>query len=285
MGKITRAYQKIFGGTGTTSDFGEFGSLATGAPTTTKDPATIQSLAAWLAGWAQATVGALIPPYQDMNSVHYLAFYQICYILQMGIAEWDSQTVYYIGSVAQYNGQFYVSIQDNNTNQEPDIEPSYWQNGIPGAEITGVVKQYAGVVAPNGYFICDGSAVSRSTYASLFAVVGTIYGIGDGTTTFNIPDMRTRVPVGYKASDPNFGTLGNTGGETTHLLTASESGLPAHAHSITSFSSGGGNSGQLLHQNTSPENLLSTNANVAANASAAHNNLQPYIVLNSIIKY
>ena len=109
MTKITRATQTIFGGTGVTSDFGEFGSLAASAPVTTKNPATIQSLPAWLAGWAAATIGTLIPAYQDMNSVHFLAFYQICYILQMGISEYDAGTSYYTNSVCQFNGQFYIS--------------------------------------------------------------------------------------------------------------------------------------------------------------------------------
>lgn len=278
MSKITRAYQKIFGGTGTTSDFGEFGSLAAGSPTTTKDPSQIQSLAAWLGGWAQATIGTLIPAYQDMNSVHYLAFYQICYLLQMGIAEWDNQTSYYIGSVIQYNGLFYVSLQDANVNEEPDMQPSFWQQGLPGAEITGVIKQYAGVTAPSGYFICDGTAKSRTTYAGLFAVIGTIYGIGDGTTTFNIPDLRTRVAAGYSSGDDTFGTLGNSGGEKKHQLTVDE--LASHNHSV-----GVGintNAGNLAQQTNNNNNSFSTGS---TGGDVPHNNLQPYLTLNQIIKY
>lgn len=127
MAKITRAYQKIFGGTGTTSDFGEFGSLAAGTPTTTKDPATIQSLGAWLGGWAEATIGILIPAYQDMNSVHYLAFYQICYILQMGISEYDASTSYYIGSFVQYNTLTYQSLVDDNVGNQPNTSAADWK--------------------------------------------------------------------------------------------------------------------------------------------------------------
>lgn len=282
MSKINRAYQKIFGGTGVTSDFGEFGSLAAGTPTTTKDPATIQSLAAWLGGWAQATIGSLIPPYQDMNSVHYLAFYQICYLLQMGIAEWDNQTEYCINSIVQYNNLIYTSLVNTNINQEPDTQPASWQQGLPGGETVGVVKQFAGVTAPNGYFLCDGSPVSRTTYANLFSVIGTIYGIGDGSTTFNIPDLRTRVAVGYKSGDANFGTLGNTGGEVTHILTVPE--MPSHAHELEfsrEFSStspapslGGDGILNLTDFVTTPQG-----------GGGAHNNLQPFIVLNSIIKY
>lgn len=289
MSKITRAYQKIFGGTGVTSDFGKFGSLAISDPTTTKDPATIQSLPAWLGGWAQATIGALIPAYQDMNSINYLSFYQICYLLQMGIAEWDNQTSYYIGSIVQYNGLLYTSLQDDSVNQEPDTQTSYWQQGLPGAEITGVIKQFAGVIAPAGYFICDGAAKNRSTYAGLFAVCGTIYGIGDGSTTFNIPDLREKIPVGYKSGDSDFGTLGQTGGEKTHLLTSSESGSPAHTHVEQSLD-GGSNIGYGVQGNpgagnTVREGYVSTKANSPADAASAHNNLQPYLTLNNIIKY
>ncbi len=276
MSKITRAYQKLFGGTGVESDFGEFGSLAASSPTTTKDPATIQSLAAWGLGWAAATIGALIPAYQDMNSVQYLTFYQICYLLQMGVAEWDSQTSYYINSVAQYNGLFYTSLQDDNVNQQPDTQPAYWQQGLPGAETVGVIKQFAGVAAPAGYFLCDGSAKSRSTYANLFAVIGTIYGIGDGTTTFNIPDLRTRVPVGYKASDDTFGTLGNTGGEKTHTLTVPE--MPAHTHPLNT--AGGRGLGYTDNGFDTPSGVTGSTG-----GGTPHNNLQPYLVLNNIIKY
>lgn len=281
MSKINRAFQKVFGGTGVTSDFGEFGSLALGTPTTTKDPATIQSLPAWGGGWAQATIGTLIPAYQDMNSVHFLAFYQLCYLLQMGIPEWDNQTPYYISSIVQYNGLLYTSLQDNSINQEPDTQTAFWQQGLPSAEVTGVIKQFAGVTAPGGYFICDGSARSRTTYAGLFAVVGTIYGIGDGSTTFNIPDLRTRVPVGYQSGDDTFGTLGNNGGEKKHLLTSAESGLPSHTH--TYFGApGSGTNGRGSDGEANPG---TTGANSAQDASLPHNNLQPYLTINHIIKY
>lgn len=72
------------------------------------------------------------------------------------------------------------------------IEASHYDTIVP----IGVVLPYAGSSAPTGFFLCDGSAKSRTTYASLFAIIGTTFGSGDGSTTFNIPDMRSRVPVG-----------------------------------------------------------------------------------------
>jgi hypothetical protein len=148
MSKIVRATQTIFGGTGVTSDFGEFGSLAAGTPTTTKNPATIQSLPAWLAGWAAATIGTLIPAYQDMNAVHYLAFYQICYLLQMGIAEYDTGTTYYTNSIVQYNGVLYQSLIDTNLNNEPDTSPSDWQC-ISSSIYGGTVASASSMMLPN----------------------------------------------------------------------------------------------------------------------------------------
>lgn len=279
MAKIVRATQTIFGGTGSTSNFGQFGSLAAMSPVTTKTPSVIQQLSAWLAGWQAATIGTLIPAYQDMNSVCYLAFYQICYILQMGVAEWDSGTIYYVNSVAQFSGQFYVSLVDNNLNNEPDTSPTQWQSGLPGAEITGVIKQFAGVISPSGYFICDGSAISRTTYAALFTVCGTNYGAGDGMTTFNIPDLRTRVPVGYQSGDANFGTLGNSGGEVSHTLTIPE--IPAHAHQVvTSFGAG---SSAIVQQSVAQASTAESTSSIGGNGS--HNNLQPYLTINHIIKY
>lgn len=68
--------------------------------------------------------------------------------------------------------------------------------------------------------MCDGSAVSRTTYATLFTAIGTAYGTGDGSTTFNIPDLRGRIAVGKNAA--TFSTLGATGGEETHTLTTPE---------------------------------------------------------------
>lgn len=103
---------------------------------------------------------------------------------------------------------------------------------------TGIMQQFAGATAPIGWLLCDGAAVSRTSYASLFAVVGTTYGAGDGSTTFNVPNMKDRVPVGAGTSH----TLGATGGAAaqtpagsvsvanTSLTTAQ---LPAHNHGIS----------------------------------------------------
>jgi microcystin-dependent protein len=98
----------------------------------------------------------------------------------------------------------------------------------------GAVLPFAGGAAPTGWLLCDGSAVSRTTYASLFAVIGSTFGVGDGSTTFNIPDMRGRVPVGKNSG--TFNTLGGTGGEETHVNTVNE--MPSHTHTESAVSAG-----------------------------------------------
>jgi microcystin-dependent protein len=102
-------------------------------------------------------------------------------------------------------------------------------DGDAGAP-TGAVFPYAGSDAPSGYLLCDGSAVSRTTYADLFAVCGTTYGSGDGSSTFNVPDLRAAFAAGYKSGDANFGTLGGVGGGTAHTHGVGSFAGPAHTH-------------------------------------------------------
>lgn len=94
------------------------------------------------------------------------------------------------------------------------------------AEPAGIVMPFAGTVEPQGYLFCDGSAVSRDTYAALFAVIGTTYGAGDGSTTFNLPDLTGRVVIGVSGAH----ALGTTGGEASHALLAAE--MPEHHHEV-----------------------------------------------------
>jgi microcystin-dependent protein len=90
---------------------------------------------------------------------------------------------------------------------------------------TGQITAFGGASAPTGWLLCDGTAVSRTTYAALFAVLGTTYGAGNGTTTFNVPDLRQRFAMG-KAASGTGATLGGTGGTVDHVhaLNTSSSG-------------------------------------------------------------
>lgn len=91
-----------------------------------------------------------------------------------------------------------------------------------------MVAAFAGASAPGGWLLCDGSAVSRATYAALFAVIGTTYGAGNGSTTFNVPDLRGRAIYGVGPGTPGVASLGATEGQGNVALRG-----PHHGHSIS----------------------------------------------------
>ena len=102
--------------------------------------------------------------------------------------------------------------------------------GGGGVIPTGIIQMFGGTTPPTGFLLCDGSLISRATYATLFGVIGTAYGAGDGSTTFKLPDLRQRFPLG-KAASGTGAVLGVTGGEIDH----DHSG-PSHTHSGPSHS-------------------------------------------------
>ncbi len=121
----------------------------------------------------------------------------------------------------------------------------------------GSVSIYSGSTSPSGWLLCDGSAISRSTYSRLFAIVGTTYGTGNGTTTFNLPNLQERLPLGKGGST----NLGNTGGSNTVTLSVDQ--LPSHTHTGTTATNGshthsGSTSTDGLHSHSSNANGGST---------------------------
>jgi microcystin-dependent protein len=148
---------------------------------------------------------------------------------------------------------------------------------ISGASLTGIVAIETGSIltwsnstVPSGFLECDGSAVSRTTYAGLFAVISTDYGSGDGSTTFNLPNLQDSVQVGVSSSKAVASTGGNSSVTPTgtltvnnHTLTISE--LPSHAHDVTSNPhTGGGNSGDrpVAGNNGYPNNGIGATSHV-----------------------
>ena len=143
--------------------------------------------------------------------------------------------------------------------------------------------------APSGYLLEDGSAISRSTYADLFAVIGTTYGAGNGSTTFNLPDSRGRVGVNLNSSDVEFDTIGEKYGEKAHTLTVAE--IPSHTHQVPYLASGDvsdylGGSGASYGLSTSYASKSGAyNLLEPVGSGGTHNNIQPSIVRTFAIKY
>lgn len=104
-------------------------------------------------------------------------------------------------------------------------------SGDGTGRFSGEISLYAGNVPPPGWLVCNGAALNRNVYAGLFAAIGVQYGAGDGSTTFNLPDITSRFPVGVSGSFPR----GGKGGKTTLTLTTAN--MPEHSHTIASSGS------------------------------------------------
>ena len=149
--------------------------------------------------------------------------------------------------------------------------------GSPGLSVlpVGCVIPFAGSEAPEGFLRCDGAAVSRETFADLFGVLGTVYGAGDGATTFHVPDLRGRMVLG---TGPGR-ALGAQGGEASHRLTLEE--IPSHAHGVTDYAGVNTTSPRINSQVGFGEAGRSTSA---VGGGKAHNNLPPFVALHFLIK-
>lgn len=128
MSKITRVTQKIFGSSAGFQQVAQFGSLAASAPTFSTDPAVIQSLSNYLGGWFSAVLGGNSPAIEDMNALCYLYAYQLAYLMQEGVPEWDSGTTYYKGSIVSSGGQIpilFSSQTDSNLNNAVTVQSAW----------------------------------------------------------------------------------------------------------------------------------------------------------------
>lgn len=172
---------------------------------------------------------------------------------------------------------------------EDGIAEAWEHGGGSGAGETlriGTILPYTGSDSelPTGYMLCDGAELSRTDYSDLFAVIGTSFGAGNGSSTFNLPNLKGKVLTGLDSNDEDFASMGATGGEKEHTLTIEE--MPSHKHTwtlganvvanatatsaVTNFNSTSGGLGVATMNNTG--------------GGEAHNILQPYVVVNYIIK-
>lgn len=146
-----------------------------------------------------------------------------------------------------------------------------WTSAAASTLPAGIIVPYGGTSAPATWLLCDGALVSRTTYATLYAAVGTSYGVGDGSTTFGLPDLRGRLVVG-KGSHVDVDTLGDNDG------VAEASRRPKHSHTVNSHGHeiGGGAYGGT---GTSPHDKQQTNASPGTDSQGPS-----YLVVNYIVK-
>lgn len=169
--------------------------------------------------------------------------------------------------------------------------------GIPSGEkielyydtlALGSIVLFPGSKLPEGYMFCNGQELNRVTYKELFNVIGTSYGEGDGETTFNLPNYNGRVPVGLDTNDEEFNTLGKKTGEKEHTLTVNE--MPSHDHTFAQRIlawDAGWESGVSQASYTGSIQWQGFNQNASMNTAGGdqpHNNIQPSLVSNYIIK-
>jgi hypothetical protein len=133
MAKITRVTQKQFATGAGIDEITVFGSLAAGSLAYSVNPATIQSLSEWVDGWFSAVLDENSPAIEDMNAMFFVICYQLAYLMQAGIPEWDAGTTYYIGSLVNSGGVVYTSIADNNLNHAV-TNASFWRTQVAGSQ-------------------------------------------------------------------------------------------------------------------------------------------------------
>lgn len=151
---------------------------------------------------------------------------------------------------------------------------------------TGSILWFAGDLIPAGYVECDGRAISRTQFNRLFSVLDTKFGVGDGATTFNVPDLRGRFVLGRdnmggtsadRVTAPEADSLGAGAGEDKVTLSVAQ--LPSHTHSYVVASSAGSG----MNFNGSGDGNLST-VTGSTGGNQPHNNMPPFITLKAIIK-
>ena len=235
--------------------------------------------------------GGIAPDREDVNALFKYLGDQIFYTQNGGIPSYNAAYDYIPGRVVLYtDNNLYKCIQANGASSTvvAPTDSTYWSQlptyaDLPDPIPTGVILPFGGSTVPEGFLLCNGAAISRTTYAKLFAAIGTLYGAGDGATTFNLPDMRDRFAEGA--------------GGTYSVGTAVEAGLPNITGNLSLVTGSSSCSGSFYY-------ISSTNSRISASVVANANNdigfsaskstsiygnsttVQPSsLVLNYVIKY
>jgi microcystin-dependent protein len=196
---------------------------------------------------------------------------------------------------------------EGNVTAAGTVDAANYAGGAGQLMPTGAVVMWANPTIPAGYLLCNGRLVSRTTFATLFGVIGTTYGVGDGSTTFAVPNLIGRAPVGVDSAQSiltGATAVGDTLGEAAHTLSTTE--LPSHNHTATSSVNDPGHvhsspslfaalsGGDLDVPNNSNNTTLNSNSATTGitvsttinntGGGGAHNNVQPSFAVNFIIK-
>lgn len=273
---LARVFQKIFGLSAPLGEIAKFGSLNAGTPEFTNDASLVQSYANWIGGWKAAVMGGNSPALEDMNAFCFLNSYQLAYLFEKGIPEWDIETTYEINSLVVVSGVTYQSKTAANVGNAVTASAN-WRRYSP--ELCGVMKDFLGATLPEGFVFASGKTIGDAASGSteranadtldLFTMLWADYSnallpiydsagvlsarVGSAAADFalhkriTVPDLRGRVAAGKD----NMGgvsanrltifdgdILGNSGGEEGHVLTANESGLVGHAHTASAAAAG-----------------------------------------------
>ena len=198
------------------------------------------------------------------------------------------------GEYIEFNNSTQPAVNDANLNRLQQLIKQDIQGAVSGDTLpVGAILPFGSDTIPENWLLCDGRAVSRTDYMQLFNTIGTTFGTGDGFTTFNLPDLRDRVPVGKDTTDTDFDTLGKTSGAKSNTYNFNHT----HAQWLGFTGSyANGNGVKYTAGDTIPLNVVATHDSAWSDVSSASigtkktlddkdiSTVQPSIVTNYIIK-
>lgn len=223
MTKYSRVTAKVFGETASTTntpkEIGQFGSAKAGTYNATGDVATIQNLAAWSNGWVDAvTPTQQFPSLPEMTGVHKVLSYQEAYLLQQGIAEWDSSTIYYVNNFCAKNGKIYISQSDENLNNDPESDTVNWQEFTSGGSSRNIGEIIASTIplTDAGLHLLDGTLIQGSgIYSDFVDYMANLYNDSEITPEWN-KNILINLPT-FSSNTQDGITISDSRGNTTVL--------------------------------------------------------------------